>query len=79
MLEKGLFEKGDCLPNSICRAHLVQKPVEPVARPMLYLSRAGEYDLFGDSGSALIAAPLSGRKAFLSELDPLFCDVILQC
>lgn len=35
-------------------------------------------DLFGGSGSTLIAAETSGRNAFLMELDPLYCDVIVQ-
>ena len=39
---------------------------------------AGEHvlDLFGGSGSTLIGAEQTGRKAFLMELDPLYCDVI---
>ena len=35
-------------------------------------------DLFGGSGSTLIAAEQTGRKAFLMELDPLYADVIAQ-
>lgn len=35
-------------------------------------------DLFGGSGSTLIGAEQTGRKAFLMELDPLYCDVIVQ-
>ena len=34
--------------------------------------------LFGGSGSTLIAAEQTGRRAFLMELDPLYCDVIVQ-
>jgi DNA modification methylase len=47
---------------------------------MQYSSRPGEnvLDLFGGSGSTMIAAEQTVRKAFLMELDPLYCDVIVQ-
>jgi DNA modification methylase len=32
----------------------------------------------GGSGSTLIGAKQTGRKAYLMELDPLYCDVIVQ-
>jgi DNA modification methylase len=59
--------------------HLTEKPVELAIRAMQYSSRAGEnvLDLFGGSGSTLIAAQQTGRKAFLMEIDPLYCDVIV--
>jgi DNA modification methylase len=59
--------------------HLTQKPTELAARAIAYSSRPGEHvlDLFGGSGSTLIAAEQAGRKAFLMELDPLYCDVIV--
>ena len=62
--------------------HLTEKPVELAVRAMQYSSRPGEnvLDLFGGSGSTLIAAEQTGRKAFLMELDALYCDVIaVQC
>jgi len=60
--------------------HLTEKPVELAVRALQYSSRAGEnvLDLFGGSGSTLVAAEQTGRKAFLMELDPLYCDVIVQ-
>ena len=60
--------------------HLTEKPVELAVRAMQYSSREGEnvLDLFGGSGSTLIAAEQTGRKAFLMELDPLYCDVIVE-
>lgn len=60
--------------------HLTEKPVELAVRAMQYSSRTGEnvLDLFGGSGSTLIAAQQTGRRAFLLELDPLYCDVIVQ-
>ena len=35
-------------------------------------------DLFGGSGSTLIAAEQTGRLAHLMEIDPLYCDVIVN-
>ena len=35
-------------------------------------------DLFGGSGSTLMAAERTGRKARLMELDPKYCDVIVK-
>ncbi len=60
--------------------HLTEKPVELATRAMQFSSRAGEnvIDLFGGSGSTLIAAEQTGRRAFLMELDPLYCDVICE-
>ena len=58
--------------------HLTEKPVELAVRAMQYSSRPGEnvLDLFAGSGSTLIAAEQTGRRALLMELDPLYCDVI---
>ncbi len=58
--------------------HLTEKPVELAARALAYSSKPGEncLDLFGGSGSTLIACEQQGRRAFLMELDPLYCDVI---
>ena len=58
--------------------HLTAKPAELAVRAMQYSSRAGEnvLDLFGGSGSTMIAAEQTGRRAYLMELDSLYCDVI---
>ncbi len=60
--------------------HLTEKPVELAVRALQYSSRASEHvlDLFGGSGSTLIAAEQTGRRAFLMEIDALYCDVIVQ-
>jgi DNA modification methylase len=65
-------------PNKM--VHLTEKPVELAIRSMQYSSLAGEnvLDLFGGSGSTLIGAQQTGRKAFLMELDQLYADVICQ-
>jgi DNA modification methylase len=66
--------------NPQSMVHLTEKPVELAVRAMQYSSRPGEHvlDLFGGSGSTLIAAEQAGRKSFLMELDPLYSDVIVQ-
>ena len=60
--------------------HLTEKPVELAVRAIQYSSRAGEnvLDLFGGSGSTLIGCEQTDRKAFLMELDPPYCDVIIE-
>jgi DNA modification methylase len=65
-------------PNMM--THLTEKPVELAARAMQYSSRVGEnvLDLFGGSGSTLIAAEQTGRQAFLMELDALYTDIIVS-
>ena len=65
--------------NPTSMVHLTEKPVELATRAIGYSSRRGEnvLDLFGGSGSTLIAAEQSKRRAFLMELDPLYCDVIV--
>jgi len=66
--------------NPQSMVHLTEKPVELAARAMTYSSKPGEnvLDLFGGSGSTLIGAEQAGRKAYLMELDPLYCDVIVK-
>ncbi len=66
--------------NPQSMVHLTEKPVELAIRAMEYSSKPREnvLDLFGGSGSTLIAAEQSGRKAFLMELDSPYCDVIVQ-
>jgi DNA modification methylase len=66
--------------NPTSMIHLTEKPVELAVRAIQYSSRRGEnvLDLFGGSGSTLIAGEHTGRKAFLMEIDPAYCDVIVQ-
>jgi DNA modification methylase len=72
-----LWEVKKVNPQSMI--HLTEKPVELARRAMAYSSQAGDnvLDLFGGSGSTLIAAEQTGRTALLMELDALYCDVIV--
>jgi DNA modification methylase len=56
------------------------KPINLVQRMIEWSSTTGEtvLDLFGGSGSTLIACEKTGRKARLMELDPKYCDVIVK-
>jgi len=62
------------------RLHPTMKPVELIERALLNSSKAGDIvvDLFGGSGSTMIACERRGRKARLLELDPRYADVICQ-
>ena len=59
--------------------HPTVKPVQMVADAIRDVSGRGEIvlDAFGGSGSTLIAAQKTGRRARLVELDPIYCDRIL--
>ncbi len=58
--------------------HPTTKPVEMLIYLIQNSSLSGELvlDCFGGSGSTLIAAEQTGRKAYLMELDEKYCDVI---
>jgi DNA modification methylase len=60
--------------------HPTMKPVELVERCLRNSSRPGDVviDSFGGSGTTLIAAHKSGRRARLMELDPKYVDVIVR-
>ena len=60
--------------------HPTMKPVELVERAIRNSSRPGDsvLDPFGGSGTTLVAAEKSGRRAWLMELDPKYVDVIVR-
>ena len=63
-----------------CDLHPTMKPVKLVARFMVNSSQRGDVvaDIFGGSGTTMMAAEQLNRKARLMELDPHYCDVIIQ-
>jgi DNA modification methylase len=63
------------------RVHPTQKPVELVVWFFDYFSlkdKTNVVDLYGGSGSTIIASEKVGKKAFVMELDPKYCDVIVK-
>ena len=64
----------------VSEEHPTMKPVELVARAIVNSSNRGEtvLDLFGGSGTTIIASEQTGRKCCMMELDPHYCDVIIK-
>jgi len=60
--------------------HPTQKPLTLMRRPILNHTKRGGlvYDPFLGSGTTLIAAEVTGRSCYGVELDPKYCDVIIQ-
>ncbi len=60
--------------------HPTQKPVAIPEHAILHSSNEGQLvlDLFGGSGSTLIAAEKTKRRCYMMEIDPKYCDVILK-
>ena len=60
--------------------HPTEKPVTLHEKPLRRCTKPGDIvlDLFGGSGSTLIACEQMKRRAFLTEIDPVFCDVIID-
>lgn len=63
-----------------CDLHPTMKPVELVGNAILDGTQEGMIvlDAFGGSGTTMIAAEQLGREARLMELDPHYCDVIVD-
>ena len=60
--------------------HATPKPIALCSRAIKSSSREGEIvlDLFGGSGSTLIACEQLNRTCYMCELDPKYCDVIVK-
>ena len=54
------------------------KPVELCAKYIRLYGKKNILDLFGGSGSTLIACEQLGRTCYMMELDPKYCDVIIK-
>jgi DNA modification methylase len=62
------------------KLHPTMKPIALVANALLNSSEEGDVciDPFGGSGSTLIACEQTGRRARMMEIDPHYCDVIVD-
>ena len=80
---KDVIDEGSTIlradkPSS-SRQHPTMKPVKLMAHHLAYSTRQGEnvIDLFGGSGSTLMAAEQLGRNCYIMEFDPKYADVII--
>ena len=66
-------------PNA-AELHPTVKPQALLVEQIKNSTRRGGYvlDLFGGSGSTMIAAEQMGRRCYMMELDPHYCDVIIK-
>ena len=71
MIREGEHEK---------RVHPTQKPVRLLGEVLKDFTSEGDIvvDVFGGSGSTLIASEQLNRKCYMCELDPHYCDVIIE-
>lgn len=83
-----LKEKGDRKQDDVweidrpmsSKLHPTMKPIELCARAIKNSSNKSDIvlDLFGGAGSTLIACEQLSRKCFMMELDPVYCQVIID-
>lgn len=74
------FERAGKDEREHTGGHATPKPIALCSRAIKSSSREGEIvlDVFGGSGSTLIACEQLNRKCYMCELDPHYCDVIIN-
>ena len=74
------FDRTSNEERELTGGHATPKPIALCARAIKSSSRENEIvlDVFGGSGSTLIACEQLNRKARLIELEPKWCDVIIK-
>lgn len=75
--ETDIIREHKSLKNDL---HPTMKPIRLLAKLIQNSSDEGDIvlDLFGGSGSTMIACEQLKRRCFMSELDPAYCDVIID-
>ena len=76
----GLRREGNQKDEGVKRVHPTQKPVGLMAEIIGDYSKQKDMilDIFGGSGSTLIACEKTGRVCRMMELSPHYCDVIVR-
>ena len=76
----GFIRAGNRTLNPSPSIHPTQKPVELHAKILEDFTQEGDLilDCFGGSGTTLIVCEITGRRCFMMELSPEYCDVIIN-
>jgi DNA modification methylase len=79
-LWSGLLRAGSRKEEMDKRVHPTQKPVGLLANIIQDYSQPNQtvLDLYGGSGSTLIACEQTGRTCYMMEIDPRYCEIIAQ-
>ncbi len=74
------FDRTSSAERENCGEHATPKPIALCSRAIKSSSRENEsvLDVFGGSGSTLIACEQLDRTCYMMELDPKYCDVIVK-
>lgn len=74
------FPPTSNVEREVTGGHATPKPIALCCRGIHATSRKGEIvlDLFGGSGSTLIAAEYLKRRCYMMEMDPRYCAVIIR-
>ena len=74
------FDKTSGEERESAGGHATPKPIALCSRAIKSSSRENEIvlDMFGGSGSTLIACEQLNRTCYMMEIDPIYCDVIVQ-
>ena len=64
--------------NKYAKEHSATFPVEFAYEVVKNFTEKSCLDLFGGTGTTMIACEQLGKKCFMMELDPAYCDIIIQ-
>ena len=73
-----LYEFNRKYQKDVGESHSCPKQIELLEDIFTHYSKSSILDVFGGSGSTLIASEKLNRKCYMMELDPQYCDVIVK-
>lgn len=74
---KNVYDGPPQRNNEFSEVHAATFPIHLPSYFIEHFSKESVLDLFGGTGTTMIAAEQLGRKSYLMEIDPRYCDVII--